>query len=171
MADRPRRLTSFGDYCRSNGPRVGQPEPQNLSRHRGRLRPSRPQGEEPPSKESTARRPTAHSRPSPRDDFGVSRLLTGDFQRSRLWGVGLRLQQTPCPHREGHDQGVATVKPAPAPYQGQAWPQHAVPREIYVRRGTVAVPALTSAPKDRVQHPRRLVCTTLGGGSHQSVGP
>ena len=52
--------------CRSNGPRVGQPEPHNLSRHRGRLRPSRPQGEEPPPGESTARRPTARTRPSPR---------------------------------------------------------------------------------------------------------
>ena len=72
------------DPCRSNGPRVGQPKPHNLSRHWGRLRPSRPQGEEPPPGESTARRPTARSRPSPRDDF----------QRSRLWGVGRRLQQT-----------------------------------------------------------------------------
>ena len=69
--------------CRSNGPRGGQPEAQNLSRHRGRLRPSRPQDEEPPSKKSAARQPTAHSRPSPRDDFKMSRLLTDDFQRSR----------------------------------------------------------------------------------------
>ena len=50
------------------------------------------------------------------------------------------------------------MKPAPAPYQGQAWPQHAVPGKISVRRGTVALPALTSAPKDRILHPRRFVC-------------
>ena len=54
------------------------------------------------------------------------------------------------------------MKPTPAPYQGQAWPQHAVPGEISVRHGTVAVPALTSASKDRILRPRRLVCMTFG---------
>ena len=55
--------------------------------------------------------------------------------------------------------GVATVKPTPAPYQGQAWPRHAVPQKISVRRGTIAMTTLTSAPQDRILHPRRLVCT------------
>ena len=54
---------------------------------------------------------------------------------------------------------MATVKPAPAPYQGQAWAQYAVPGEISVRRGTVALPALTSAPQDRILRPGRLVYT------------
>ena len=51
------------------------------------------------------------------------------------------------------------MKPTPAPYQGRAWPQHAVPRKISMRHGAVAMPALTSAPQGRILHPRQLVCT------------
>ena len=111
MADRPWRLTSFEDYCRSNGPRVGQPESHNLSRHRGRLRPSRPQGEEPSPEESTARRPTARSRPSSRDDF----------QRSRLWGVGRRLQQIMTSSKgTGQRCGYSEAHSRPLPRAGMA---------------------------------------------------
>ena len=61
------------------------------------------------------------------------------------------------------------MKPAPAPYQGQAWLQHAVPQKISVRRGTVAMPALTSASQDRILPHDGLPVRPRGSGSHQSV--
>lgn len=82
----------------------------------------------------------------------MSRLLTGDFQRSRPWRVGPRRQQPPCPHKEG--RGVATVRSTPTLFQGQAWPQYTVPAEISARRDTVAMPALTSDPMGGVLCPR-----------------
>ena len=63
------------------------------------------------------------------------------------------------------------MKPTPAPYQGQAWPQHAVPGKISVRRGTVARPALTSAPQYRVLCPQQLVCTAWKQQGHQPARP
>src|SRR3954469_10430211 len=67
----PRRLTSFGDYCRSNGPRVGKPEAQNLSRHRGRLRPSKDPKTRGRLWESAIASPTTHSQPNPEDGYDI----------------------------------------------------------------------------------------------------
>ena len=110
---------------------------------------------------------------APQDHRVKSRLLGSRRQGGRLPAHGrvpgmtsreAGLGESACDSNKprdlvkgGRGRGVATVKPTPAPYQGQAWPQHAVLRKISVRRGTVALPALTSAQQYRVLRPRQLV--------------
>ena len=121
--------------CRSNGPRVGQPEAQNLSRHRGRLRPSRPQDEEPPSKEPTPRRPTDHSRPSPRDDCRDK--MTPDWRLPEKPALGSR-PATPTPPTTsssgiGRGSGNNEARSCPLPRAGMATARHS-PEDLRAAR-------------------------------------
>src|SRR3954465_13614334 len=59
---------------------------------------------------------------------------------------------TPAPSafekKDETGDGRSTALPYPD-YQGQVWLQYVVPEEISVRRGTIAILALTSAPASR----------------------
>src|SRR4051812_12138309 len=96
--------TTSNPECRSNGPRVGKPEAQNLSRHRGRLRPSK----DPKTKgrlwESATAWPTSQSRPNLGDGYDVSRLPVGDSRKAD-YGESARDFTTLCLPGEGRDRG------------------------------------------------------------------
>ena len=93
------------------------------------------------------------------DDFQRSRLLADDFQRSRLRGVGPRLQPSPAfATMDGAGYGHC-VADSTLPTRG--WHGYSAPYRWRSPswRGTVAMPALTSAPVGSALCPRRLTCT------------